>query len=212
MSAKVCSNKPESQMTPPISPETLALLRRRLEDAERNLQLAKQILAEGKEREASTGGSGPLPALAPSTEAPAGARVIYGRFNGEHMEGEDGQLYPVPANYASKSKLAEGDRMKLTIDADGAFIYKQVGPIDRRRVLGTFAIDQDGNYVVEAEDKAYRILLASVTFYRLEPGDQVTILLPEGQEALWGAVENVLKSPKVSSGALLENSPLPREG
>lgn len=180
----------------PLNPETLALLRRRLEDAERNLQLAKQLLAEGKEGEGS-GAAAVVPTV--SADVPPGARVIHGRFDGEHMEGEDGQLYPVPANYASKSKLVEGDRLKLTIEEDGAFVYKQVGPIDRRRVLGTFAIDETGNYVVEAEGKKYRIILASVTFYRLEPGDQVTILLPSEGEAVWGAVENSLKPSKDSS-------------
>ena len=31
------------------------------------------------------------------------------------MIGPDGKNYPVPANYASKSKLIEGDILKLTI-------------------------------------------------------------------------------------------------
>lgn len=181
-----------------VNPELLALLRRRLEDAERNLQLAKQHLQD------LLGGDGaartpvrarPTPAVTPAMPetTPEGTRVIHGHFDGEHMEGEDGQLYPVPANYASKSKLVEGDKLKLTIGTDGAFIYKQISPVDRRRVLGKFAIDDTGAYVVEAEGKKFRILLASVTFYRLEPGDKVTILLPEEGEAVWGAVENAMK-------------------
>jgi hypothetical protein len=110
------------------------------------------------------------------------------------MKGEDGKLYPVPANYASKSKLVEGDGLKLTIEPDGAFVYKQVRPIDRRRVRGVLATDDHGRYAVQADGKDYRILLASVTFYRIEPGDEVTILLPAEGEAQWGAVEHVLKS------------------
>lgn len=175
-----------------ISPENLALARRRLEDAERNLQLVKKLLTEGEGGEHAPSTAAVTP-TAP-TGAAAGERVIYGRFNGEHMEGEDGQLYPVPANYASKSKLVEGDRLKLTIEPDGAFVYKQVGPVERRRVLGTFGTDETGAFVVEAEGKPYRILLASVTFYRLERGDQVTILLPTEGEAHWGAVENAMKT------------------
>lgn len=176
-----------------LKPEDLALLRRRLEDAERNVQIAKQILSG---EYTSKGG---LPTPSAPSDAPPGARVIYGRFNGEHMEGEDGQLYPVPANYASKSKLVERDKLKLTIEEDGAFVYKQIGPADRRRVLGTFAIDDDGNYVVEAEGKKFRVLLASVTFYHLEAGDQVTILLPETGEAVWGAVEHAMKPARSAS-------------
>ncbi len=174
-----------------LSPETLAQARRRLEDAERSLQLARKLLNESGDSASGTTTPAVVPSVPVDTEE--GARVIFGRFNGEHMEGEDGQLYPVPANYASKSKLVEGDRLKLTIEADGAFIYKQVGPIERRRVLGTFAVDEHGNDVVDAEAKKSRILIASVPLYRLAYGDQVTILLPIEGEAVWGAVENVMK-------------------
>jgi hypothetical protein len=45
---------------------------------------------------------------------------------------------------------------------------------------------------VLAEGKAFRVLLASVTFYRAEVGDQVTVLLPTEGEAQWAAVEAVL--------------------
>lgn len=181
-----------------VNPEILALLRRRLEDAERNLQLAKQHLKdllgnEGTTRVPTRARATPAVTPAMPETTPEGTRVIHGSFDGEHMEGEDSQLYPVPANYASKSKLVEGDKLKLTIGVDGAFIYKQVSPVDRRRVLGAFAIDENGAYVVEAEGKKYRVLLASVTFYRLEPGDKVTILLPSEGEAIWGAVENAMK-------------------
>jgi len=181
-----------------ISPETLALARRRIEDAERNLQLVKKLLFEGEGEEGRS-----TPAVIPRTAGPLheGARVILGRFNGEHMEGDDGQLYPVPANYASKSKLVEGDKLKLTIEEDGGFVYKQVGPVERRRVLGTFAVDEDGAYVIETEDKRYRVLLASVTFYRLDVGDQVAMLLPTEGDALWAAVDNVMKPPATHSAA-----------
>lgn len=185
----------------PLSPELLALIKRRIEEIERNIQLVKKLLS-GEEPVAKPRGT-----LAMKPEIPqgdeGGARVIYGLFDGEHMEGDDGQLYPVPANYASKSKLVERDKLKLTIEADGSFVYKQISPADRRRILGTFKLDEAGSYVVEAEGKSYRILLASVTFYRLEPGDQVTILLPTEGETHWGAVENVMKPASQTTAASL---------
>jgi hypothetical protein len=52
---------------------------------------------------------------------------------------------------------------------------------------------------VLAEGKSLRVLLASVTFYRAEVGDQVTILLPQDGEAKWGTVEAVI--PKNVAGA-----------
>ncbi|MFH0851491.1 MAG: hypothetical protein V1876_01965 [Candidatus Peregrinibacteria bacterium] len=118
-------------------------------------------------------------------------KVVEGIFDGQNMVDSGGNTYPVPANYASKSKLMEGDGMKLTITDEGKFIYKQIAPVKRRTVVGVL-IQEDGQYKVLAEGKAFRVLLASVTFYRAEVGDQVTILLPEEGEAKWGAVEAVI--------------------
>ncbi|OGJ64514.1 hypothetical protein A3C37_01905 [Candidatus Peribacteria bacterium RIFCSPHIGHO2_02_FULL_53_20] len=123
--------------------------------------------------------------------SPVSGKVVEGIFDGQNMVDASGQTYPVPANYASKSKLVEGDGMKLTITDEGKFIYKQIAPVKRRTAVGVL-IQEDGQYKILAEGKAYRLLLASVTFYRAEVGDQVTILLPEDMEAKWGAVENVL--------------------
>ena len=123
--------------------------------------------------------------------ASAEGKVVEGIFDGQNMIDSDGQSYPVPANYASKSKLVESDGMKLTITDEGKFIYKQIKPVERKTVVGVL-IQEDGQYKVLADGKAYRVLLASVTFYRAEVGDQVTILLPEEGEATWGAIEAVI--------------------
>jgi hypothetical protein len=107
------------------------------------------------------------------------------------MIGPDGKSYPVPANYASKSKLVQGDLLKLIIGDDGAFIYKQIGPIERKKVIGTLSL-HDGQYFVEARGKQYHVLFASVTYFKAQPGDQVTVVLPEGEEAEWAAIEAVI--------------------
>lgn len=126
-----------------------------------------------------------------SSGASVSGRVIEGVFDGQNMVDASGQTYPVPANYASKSKLVESDGMKLTITDEGKFIYKQIAPVARRSVLGVL-IQEDGQFKVLAEGKAYRVLLASVTFYRADVGDQVTILLPDHGDAQWGAIEAVI--------------------
>ncbi len=123
--------------------------------------------------------------------ASSATKVVEGVFDGQNMVDSLGQTYPIPANYASKSKLVEGDGMKLTITDEGKFIYKQIAPIDRRTVVGVL-IQEDGQYKVLAEGKAFRILLASITFYRAEVGDQVTIIVPKGSTATWGAIEAVI--------------------
>ncbi len=129
----------------------------------------------------------------PRAEADDG-RVVEGVFDGERMMGTDGIKYNVPPNYASKSKLVEGDVMKLVIKEDGTFIYKQIGPVERQRVVGKLAMDDYGNYAMMGEDGvSYRILTASVTYFKGEPGDEVVGLLPKDQKATWAAVENIIK-------------------
>src|SRR3990172_8798087 len=49
-------------------------------------------------------------------------KVIEGIFDGQKMIGPDKKEYKVPENYSSKSKLVEGDVLKLTIAEDGGFI------------------------------------------------------------------------------------------
>lgn len=172
-----------------IDPRTIALVKQRLDDAERSIQYVRQALEEGEvdgtaaiiDREA-----------APQDHPESGERIIEGVFDGHNMQGNDSEEYPVPPNYASKSKLVEGDVLKLTIGPDGSFVYKQINPVDRRRVVGTLVVDEQGDFLVKTADKEYKILLASVTFYRAQEGDEVTILLPEHGDAQWGAVENVI--------------------
>ena len=157
-------------------------LRALLNDAETNLAAAKELLL-------SIVGDDELPAR--TSEEVAG-KVIEGVFDGQTMHDADGKSYPVPANYASKSKLIEGDILKLTIADDGSFIYKQIGPVARRQLIGTL-VQHDGAYYVQAGDKEFRVLLASVTFFRAHVGDQVSIIIPEdNRDAEWAAVEAVL--------------------
>jgi hypothetical protein len=121
-------------------------------------------------------------------------KVVEGVFDGQNMIGGDGEHYSVPANYASKSKLVEGDLLKLTILQDGSFIYKQIAPIERRRVVGSLAYDEASDqYYVLAEGKRWKVLRASITYFKGEPGEEVTIVVPKDTPSQWGAVENVLK-------------------
>lgn len=122
-----------------------------------------------------------------------GERIIEGVFNGHKMIGPDGKEYPVPPNYASKSKLVEGDMLKLTITNNGSFIFKQIGPIKRKRVTGELVSEESvGSWRVLADGRPYKILTASVTFYKGRPGDEVVILVPEDGQSEWGAVEYII--------------------
>lgn len=122
-----------------------------------------------------------------------GEKIVEGVFNGEKMVGSDGKEYSVPPNYASKSKLVEGDMMKLTITASGSFVYKQINQIERKRVTGELISDPTtGGWSVLADGHTYKILTASVTFYKGKAGDEVIILIPTEGASEWGAVENII--------------------
>lgn len=159
-------------------------LRSLIQEAETNLAAAKELLI-------SIVGDDTDAIVSINHEEVAG-KVIEGVFDGQSMIGPDGKTYPVPANYASKSKLVEGDILKLTIADDGGFIYKQIGPVARRQIIGTL-VQHDGAYYVEAAGREYRVLLASVTYFKARMGDQVSIVIPEdNREATWAAVEAAL--------------------
>lgn len=119
-------------------------------------------------------------------------KIIEGVFDGQNMVGSDGKTYPVPANYASKSKLVQGDILKLTIADDGSFLYKQIGPIPRKQMVGALKLE-NGHYFVDVNGKDYRVLLASVTYFKAKPGDQVSVNLPEDDSTTeWAALEAAL--------------------
>lgn len=119
-------------------------------------------------------------------------KVIEGVFDGQNMVGSDGKTYPVPANYASKSKLVQGDILKLTIADDGAFLYKQIGPVPRKQLVGTLILE-NGHYYVDTGNKKFRVLLASVTYFKAKPGDQISVNVPEDDSiAEWAALEAAL--------------------
>lgn len=176
-------------------------LREMISSAEKTIQGAKAMLLqlEGKKKVGRKR----------KIENEEEGTVVEGSFDGQIMIGADGKQYPVPANYASKSKLVEGDLLKLTITPDGLFIYKQIGPADRKHALGVVSQDEVGNYYVLADGKPFKVLLASVTYFRAEPGDEVAIIIPRQIESAWAAIENVIKKGsdvKVSAPAKKKTS------
>ncbi len=120
-------------------------------------------------------------------------KIVEGVFDGQNMIGSDGKTYIVPPNYASKSKLVEGDIMKLTIQPNGSFLYKQIGPIERQRVMGVLSKDEiTGDWKVIAEGKKYNILTASVTYFKGDNNDDCVVLIPKQAPSKWAAMENVI--------------------
>jgi hypothetical protein len=158
-------------------------LRALIQEAETNLGAANELLISLVGDDAK---------IAPVSRDDNLGKVVEGVFDGQNMVGSDGKMYPVPANYASKSKLVQGDILKLTIADDGTFLYKQIGPIPRKQVVGQLKLE-NGHYFVDVNGKDFRVLLASVTYFKAKPGDQVSVNLPEDDSATeWAALEAAL--------------------
>lgn len=154
------------------------------------IQEAETSLAAAKELLLSLVGEDAVVSAAIQDD-PSG-KIIEGVFDGQGMVGSDGKNYPVPANYASKSKLVQGDILKLSISEDGSFLYKQIGPIPRKQVVGVL-IQENGHYYVDVNTRKFRVLLASVTYFKAKPGDQVSVNVPEDDShAEWAALEAAL--------------------
>lgn len=173
----------------------LSELRKLLEDIEEKVQSVKRILFEQVYQEEAEN-------LEIIQQGPV--TIVEGVFNGEEMIDKDGRKYAVPANYASKSKLVAGDKLKLTIAPDGSFVFKQIGPVERKHLIGKLqktgppatqgeALRAGERWQVVCDGKKYQCLQASVTYFKAKAGDKITIIVPKVGEADWAAIENLLE-------------------
>lgn len=173
-----------------------------LETAQASIQNAKQLLQEAVGSKALESQEVADKAKDVGVVLDGGdEKVVEGVFDGQNMIGPDGKQYSIPANYASKSKLVEGDVLKLTITSDGSFVYKQIGPVERNRLVGALTKDETSDeYRVLVGDKTFKVLLASITYFKGESGDEVVILVPRDKQSSWAAVENIIKKAGTEKG------------
>jgi hypothetical protein len=184
----ITNNKTEPSTTAGRGDSNLDIVRHLLESAEAQIRSAKQLL-DGKEGKQKRLKKPDLEQKISELNIISEGKIIEGIFDGEMMVGPEKKKYPVPANYASKSKFVAGDVLKLTIEDDGSFVYKQIKPIERKRLVGSL-LYEDGQYKILAGGKAYKVLLASVTYFKLKPGDGVTVAVPASEESDWAAIES----------------------
>lgn len=178
-----------------------------VEVAENNLKNIRQILSGLLEENGQKATYSNF-SIKKSHDESLATEVVEGNFDGENMMGDNGQIYIVPQNYASKSQLIIGDRMKWILTSERE-IFKLIAPVERERVNGTFSIDGE-NYAVLVNNLAspVRVLKASATFaiknQGLSVGDEVTVLIPKDSTPVWGALISVVKK-NTESLDILEN-------
>ncbi len=175
-----------------MTKKRIVAIRDFIDASEKSLKNAKKLLKEILEEEnIDLSADVSLTTKGLHSYASGEDKIVEGVFTGEEMLGVDNNKYPVPVNYASKSKLVQGDTMKLTIDGNGKMLYKQIKQIERESKVGLLTQDK-GKYQVVADGTAYDVLTAAVTHFKAQIGDTVTILIPAGKEATFGAIETVM--------------------
>lgn len=119
------------------------------------------------------------------------SKIIEWVFTWNDMLWADGNKYPVPVNYSSKSKLVQGDKMKLTIEANGKMLYKQILPIERE-IKTWLVVREKEKYQVISEGQTYDLLTAAVTHFKVNIWDRISILVPAWKQATFAAIEAII--------------------
>jgi hypothetical protein len=173
----------------------LAAVRDLIESAQKSISAARKIIA-------TLAGEGQsIPDLDTewlSNYKSGPDKIVEGVFTGDSMLGSDGNIYPIPQNYASKSHLVQGSKVKAIIGSDGKITYKIIEEIEYTSQIGLVTMNHD-KYQVVSEGKTYNVLTASVTFLKAQIGDTVSLRLPKGKEATFATLDAVI--PKEISRA-----------
>jgi len=141
----------------------LQLLSQALSAASSSINLAKQLIDE-IQRE---GGAFETPGL-------------IGKYDGMFMVTEAGKKYPVPDNYAAKTQLVYGDKLKMVEGPEGRR-FKHIEKIPRVEVEAALTV-KDGRFVAVSPEGSYKLIQSAVRYLRGEEGDKVRILLPRDEK------------------------------
>ena len=121
----------------------------------------------------------------------ADSKIVEWVFTWEEMLGSDWNKYPIPSSYASKSKMVQWDRLKVTIDWSWKMTYKQIWPIEREVRTG-LVTENKGKFEVVCDWDVYALLTAAVTHSKAEIWDSISVLLPKGKQASFAAIDSVI--------------------
>lgn len=167
--------------------ENIRLLEQSLNGAEASITMAKRILADLR-----SSGSGRPRSKSSNKDEQNIYEGIEGVFDGQFMVAEEGKKYQVPENYASKSLLVYGDKLKL-LEEKGKQLFKQVDKVERYKTTGVL-VKKDGRWAAVTESGSHKVLPASVSYYEAEEGDELVVVLPDdNRSAPFAAIQEVIK-------------------
>lgn len=119
------------------------------------------------------------------------SQIVEWVFTWEAMLWPDGNTYPVPQNYASKSLLVQWSKLKAIIEPTGKIKYKIIWEIPFETKIGV--VTKNGEkYQITTDEKSYNVLMAAITFHKCEIGDTVSIRIPEWKDATYAVIEAII--------------------
>ncbi len=119
---------------------------------------------------------------------------VIGIFDGVQMISADGTKHEVPANYAAKSKLVFGDKLKM-ISEDGKNIFKHITKVPRQKVEGMLSKKNNKWYFV-SDSGSYEVSTVAADFQRAAEGDEAVALMPENLTNVTFATLDKVAKPK----------------
>lgn len=122
-------------------------------------------------------------------------KVIEWVFDWYFMIWSDWKKYPVPLNYASKTKLISWDILKLRILQDWKLMYKLIWEAPRKFIKATLSKSDDNKFIgITEEWKAYSLNQAAVTFFKWKPWDELSIVINSDWNWDYAAIEALIPS------------------
>jgi hypothetical protein len=121
---------------------------------------------------------------------------VEGYFDGQYLISDDGRKTEVPGNYAAKSRLVYGDRLKVFVEG-GKQIFKQITKAERKKIEGVLS-KKEGKWCLLANEGTYKIADIAAEFNNAELNDKAYAYVPAGNfNVPYAALDLVVKSSAV---------------
>jgi len=118
-----------------------------------------------------------------------------GMFDGVYLVMDDGSKLEVPPNYAAKSRLVYGDRLKV-VEEDGKKVFKQIQKPERKEIEGVLS-KKEGKWYLLAETGTYKISDVAAEFNKAELNEKAVGLVPaDNLKVPFAALDKIVREGK----------------
>ncbi len=183
--------------------KNIDLIRQSLSAAESSIRLAKQLL---NDIESGKVESGKVESNKEPSDQNKTLPGITGSFDGENMVTASREIFPVPANYASKSMLVVGDTLKM-VEEGKEKRFKQIEHVKRYRTTGIIT-KKEGKWKAITPEGSYKVLPVTIEHLGIDVGSEVVLHLPANNLTVaYAAIESV-KNAGAKPQTVVENKPI----